>query len=272
MPPLLRVFLLPVWLCQPAQAVTAVVMDMPGFAWNGKGWIPELLSRMQLNQQTIALRLLPPARAVTRFYQGGEGDLFAANLLCRRQDSHYLTLGIRDYEVFITRLGDKVPGPASLPPAGERVLVVRGFNHPFIAQHPALRWEEVSSIDKGLDMLRAHRANYFFSFLALSEDAMRAQASSSLFAYDSSKAMGEVWPALSFRQTEAGWQLAHQLRQQLLLQWQNGQYASLLQRHGLPAWHMRPGLEGRFSVVRAEECATDPHPAAAPASNLPTRP
>jgi hypothetical protein len=257
MPRLFCAFLLLAGLCAPAQAVTAVVMDMPGFAWNGKGWIPELLGRVQLNQQAITLHLLPPARAVSRFYQGSEGDLFAADLLCRRQDSHFLTLGVRDYEVFITRQGDKIPGPASLPPAGERVLVVRGFNHPFIRQHPALRWEEVSSIDKGLEMLRARRANYFFSFLALSEDAMRAQGNSSLFAYDSNKAVNEVWPALSFRQTEAGWQLAQQLRQQLLQQWQTGQYAAVLQRHGLPAWHMRPGLEGRFSVIRAEDCAAN---------------
>lgn len=246
--------LLLVALHSPAQAVTAVVLDMPGFAWNGHGWIPELLGRLQLQQQAINLRLLPPARAVERYYRGGEGELFAADLLCRRHDSHFLTLGVRDYEVFITRQGEKVPGPGNLPPAGERVLVVRGFNHAFIQHNPRLRWEEVSSIDKALDMLRARRANYFFSFLALSEDAMRAQGSSRHFNYDSSKAVSEVWPALSFRPTDSGLLLAQQLRQQLLQQWQNGQYASLLQRHGLPAWHMRPGLEGRFSVVPAADC------------------
>ena len=242
-------------LCQPAQAMTAVVMDMPGFSWNGTGWLPELLGRMQLQQQAITLHLLPPARAVARFYQGGEGDLFAAGLLCRRYDSHFLTLGVRDYEVFIVRHGSKVPGPANLPPAGERVLVVRGFNHPFVRLHPDLAWEEVSSINEGLAMLRARRANYFFGFLALSEDAMHEQGSRSYFAYDSHKKVDEAWPALSFRQTEAGWQLAQQLRQQLVQQSQNGQYAAVLQRHGLPAWYMRPGLEGRFSVIRAEDCA-----------------
>ncbi len=238
----------------PAQAVTAVVLDMPGFAWNGHGWIPEMLGRLQVQQQAITLRLLPPARAVERYYRGGEGELFAADLLCRRHDSHFLTLGVRDYEVFITRQGNKVPGPGNLPPAGERVLVVRGFNHTFVQQHPRLRWEEVNSIDKALDMLRARRANYFFSFLALSEDAMRAQGSNSYFSYDSSKAIDEVWPALSFRPNENGLLLAQQLRQQLQQQWQSGQYASLLQRYGLPAWHIRPGLDGRFNVVQAADC------------------
>jgi len=240
----------------PAQAVTAVVLDMPGFAWNGHGWIPDLLGRLQLQQQGIQLRLLPPARAVERYYRGGEGELFAADLLCRRQDSHFLTLGVRDYEVFITRWGNKVPGPGSLPPPGERVLVVRGFNHAFVQRNPMLRWEEVSSIDKALDMLRARRANYFFSFLALSEDAMRTQGSSGYFNYDVRQAISEVWPALSFRPTDSGLLLAQQLRQQLLQQWQSGQYASLLLRHGLPAWHMHPGLEGRFSVVQASDCPT----------------
>jgi len=117
----LHITLLLIALHLPAQAVTAIVLDMPGFAWNGHGWIPELLGRMQLQQQTIDLRILPPARAVERYYRDGQGDLFAADLLCRRQDSHFLTLGVRDYEVFITRQGDKVPTPGSLPPAGKRM-------------------------------------------------------------------------------------------------------------------------------------------------------
>ncbi len=252
----LHITLLLIALHLPAQAVTAIVLDMPGFAWNGHGWIPELLGRMQLQQQTIDLRILPPARAVERYYRDGQGDLFAADLLCRRQDSHFLTLGVRDYEVFITRQGDKVPTPGSLPPAGKRILVVRGFNHAFVQQHPTLHWEEVSSIDKGLNMLLARRADYFFSFLALSEDAMRAQGNSNRFSYDTSKAVGEVWPALSFRQNDSGLLLAQQLRQQLLQQWQSGQYANLLQQHSLPPWHMRQGLEGRFNVIRAEDCSS----------------
>lgn len=254
---LVSVFLLLAFLREPAHAVTAVVLDVPGFALHGKGWLPDLLGGMEVNQQAIDLILMPPARAVSRFYEKGEGDLFAANLLCRSQDNHFLTLGLLDYEVFIARRGDKIPGPTSLPPAGARVLVVRGFNHPFIRQNPELRWEEVTNIGMGLDMLRAHRADYFFSFLALNEDAIRTQGSDNLFDYSASKAVGEVWPSLVFRPTDAGLQLAQQFRQQLIKLSRTGQFARVLLGHGTPAWHIRPGLEGRFSVIRAEECSAD---------------
>ena len=254
MPTLRLACLLFTTLCLPAHATTALVMAMPGFAWEGKGWVYELLSGMQANGQPLTLHLLPPARAVARFYRDGDGDLFAAALLCRRNDTHYLTLGVRDFEVFMTRTGNQVPGPSNPPAKNETILVVRGFNHPFVRQHPELGWTEVSSIEKGLDMLRAGRANYFFGFLALSEDIMQKQGSRQHFAYDRGKAAGEAWPALSFHQEEAGWQLAQQLRQQLVQQWQRGKYANLLQRHNLPGWYMEPGLQGQFRVVRGEDC------------------
>lgn len=251
---LLIAFLLLFTLDLPAHAATAIVMATPGLAWEGKGWVYELLSGMQASGQPLTLRLLPPARAVARFYRDGDGELFAAALLCRRNDTHYLTLGVRDFEVFIARKGSRVPGPASPPAKNETILMVRGFNHPFVQAHPELSWEAVSSIEKGLDMLHAGRASYFFGFLALSEDIMQAQGSQRHFDYNLSKAAGEAWPALSFHQGEAGWQLAQQLRQQLVQQWHRGQYASLLQRHKLPEWYAAPGLKGQFRIVRSEDC------------------
>ena len=178
MPTLRLACLLFTTLCLPAHATTALVMAMPGFAWEGKGWVYELLSGMQANGQPLTLHLLPPARAVARFYRDGDGDLFAAALLCRRNDTHYLTLGVRDFEVFMTRTGNQVPGPSNPPAKNETILVVRGFNHPFVRQHPELGYQILSRIphlDEAAEIaLRHHERVLIISHLVMAQLGGRA--------------------------------------------------------------------------------------------------
>ncbi|MDF0605010.1 hypothetical protein HZU77_005000 [Neisseriaceae bacterium TC5R-5] len=235
-------------------AVEVIVLDMPGFAANNKGWMADLLHSISVFGQPLRLNLQPVVRATSSFYQAGKGDVYAADVLCLQPHVHYLTVGLRDYEGFVVRKGKPIPDRLALPPKGSTILVVRGFDHDFVPKHLEYHWKEASSIPQALTMLRVGRVDYLYTYLELAEDAISQQHLASEFDYSIKHTVADIVPALVFRSTPRGLLLAQQMRKQLLKLTATGIYAKIMASNGLPSWHFRDGVSGIFKIVKESDC------------------
>lgn len=239
----------------PAPAVTVAIIPFPGGLANedGTGLFPTLLAESYAGQPDYRGQLYPAKRAFQK-YDNGEVNVLVSVPVCRWRDSHFLTLGLRDYELFLARAGQYLPKPGD-ELAAKTIAVVAGYTHPLRNRHPEWKWHETRDYELAIQMLIIGRVDYVYGYAFLMDRSVARLKQEKAVHYDAKRVFDNTIPAIAFHGNANGLAEAKTLQASLTAMVALGRYLRLMQSYHFPDWYYSDGLAGKITITAQNECS-----------------
>jgi len=241
----------------PEPAVTVAIIPLPAGLANedGTGLFPDLFDALYAGEPDYYFRLYPAKRAF-RMFDDNKAQVLVSVPVCRWKASHFLSLGLQDYELFLGRVDQDLPKPGDNLD-GKTIAVVAGFTHLLRARQPDWKWQEARDYESAIGMLMIGRVDYVYGYAFLIDRSVARLKLTKAVHYDEQRVFDNTIPAIAFHADANGLAEAKKLQTRMKELIADGRFQRLMKSYDYPDWYYRDGLTGNITITRLDECPAD---------------